>query len=202
MGVGGSVGPVVRRRRKGTPSRIKPLTGRLCLGRGDDSPFGVVEPHLRHGLVAHHGGRVDACGQRQLRQRGLGGDGPAFVAKRLQPAEGGDRQSRQIVQPRVLTSIRRQHGQRDVLAAGKILKGGKAVGPVGLAADQADEDRFGPGKGALGISVDRDGVFQRDDVGKTQAGQSGPVFAVRGAIAEPAPLPSRREGTKVAVGKG
>jgi hypothetical protein len=96
----------------------------------------------------------------------MGGDGPAFVAQRLQAAEGGDGERRELIQARIGAAVGGEDGQRDAVAAGEVLQGGEAVGPVGLAADQADEDGLGGREGALGVGVDRDGVLQRDDVGE------------------------------------
>ena len=156
---------------------------------------GIVEPHLRHGLVADHRPGVEASCQCQLRQSRLGGDGTAFVAEGLQAAEGGDREGGKRVEARVGAAVGGQDRQRDALAAGKVLQRGQAVGPVGFAADQPDEDGLCARKRAFDIGVDRDRVFQRDDVGEPQ----GRV----GSIAHPThALIPRREGAEVAVGEG
>ena len=132
--------------------------------RKDHPPVRVVKPHLRHGLVPHDRPGVKPRRQRQLRQRGLRGHRPAFVAQRLQPAEGRDGQRRQLIQPGVGAAIGRQDRQRQTLPPGKVLQGCKAIGPIGLAPDQADQDGLRARQRLFDIGVDRHRVLQGHDI--------------------------------------
>jgi hypothetical protein len=176
---------VVRPRPRGRPGM-----GARKLWRRDHAPLRVVEPHLRHGLLTHHRGRVDACGQGQLGKGGMGGDGPALVAQRLQAAEGGDGERGHLVKARIGATVSGEDGQRAAVPAGEVLQGGKSVRPVGLAADQANEDGPCGREGALGVGVDGYRMLQRDDVGEADGGLKTQLSSA---------LIASREGPEVAV---
>ena len=184
--------------------------GRAVRRRGTNHPpVGVVPAALGHRLVACHRPGIQARRQCQLRQRRLCRHRPPGLAQRGQPAQGGDGQRGQRIQPRIRPAVGRQHGKGDAMAAGQVLQGGKAIGPIAFAADQADEYAACMGQNGFGIGIDRDRVFQRDKILQPQGGQSAhrvAGFRQGGQIAhrtggQVCPMPARRERAKVAVGK-
>ena len=50
------------------------------------------------------------------------------------------------------------------MAAGQILQGSEAIGPIAFATDQADEDAAGMGQHGFCVGIDRDGMLQGDKI--------------------------------------
>ena len=161
------------------------------LGARDDALVRVVPAAFGDGFVALDGGCVKPCRKGQLRQCGLGRDGPPRLTEGREAAQGRDRQGRERIQPRIGATVCGQDGQRYAAPPGKILHLRQPIGPVAFAADQPDQDRLCPRERLVNISIDRQRVTQGHEIGQPRAGQR----SCR-------PRPARRESPQIAVGKG
>ena len=150
----------------------------------------VVKTHVGDFGLAEHGPGIKTGSQRQLRNRDLRRHRAAGVAKRAQPPQGRDRYGRERIEPRVAAAIGRQYGKRDAAPLRELMQRVDTVGPIGFAADQANENAADLRQRALDISIDRERMAQRDQVGEPQRRQAFP----------PAP-PAACECREVAVGK-
>jgi hypothetical protein len=162
------------------------------LGFGDDAALGVVPAAVGDGLVAHDGARVKACGEGELCEGGLGGDGPACIAKGGKAAQRRGGQGGIGVKGCIFAAIGGEDGEGYAMAAGVVLQLHQPIGPVILAADQADEDAFDASQGLLDIGVDRKRMFERHQIGEAQGGEFPPCPVLRA-------VPARRESAQVTV---
>ena len=119
-----------------------------------------------HDFRSAHGACVQTCRKRQLRKGRLGCDFAALITQVRQAAQGRNGQGRHIVKPRVHTPVSRQNRKRNAFSAAQGLDLLQPVRPVGVATDQPDQNALRAVQRLFHVGVDRQGVFQRRQVGK------------------------------------
>ena len=94
-----------------------------ALRRGrDHALLRAIKPLRGHGFIAAHRPRIKPRRQGELRQGRLGRDRSARITQRLQAAQGGHRQGRERIEPRIVAPIGRQNGQRNAVAPREVLQ--------------------------------------------------------------------------------